>query len=409
MGKNSYRRRLTLGLGLLLFVVIGLWWWQQRAASVTAVPPSLLPLLSETTSEAFARATEPGAIEFPRDLGPHNEYQTEWWYYTGNLRGEDGRQEGGRQEDGREFGYQLTFFRRALGPELGDNSSESPISNLQSPQSNWRTNQIYLAHFTISDVANGDFYQQERFSRGAAGLAGAQAEPYRVWLEDWTAEEIAPGVVRLTAVTNEVALTLDLTQSLPPILHGDAGLSQKGPEPGNASYYYSFVQQPTEGTLRIGKESFTVSGFSWKDHEYSTSALTRDTVGWDWFSVQLEDGTAVMLVQIRELEGTASPYSSGTFVAADGTTAPLTANEFAIEVTDSWQSPTTGGEYPAGWLIHIPSLELELTAVPLLPNQELIGSTIYWEGAVAYEGTLAGEPVTGRGYVELTGYVNSEQ
>jgi predicted secreted hydrolase len=401
-------RRLTLGLVLLFLLVIGLWWWQRQAKLATAVPPSLLPLLSETTSEGFARATEPGAIDFPRDLGPHNEYQTEWWYYTGNLQANDGR----------EFGYQLTFFRRALGPEIGDSrleitdDNQSSISNLQSPQSNWRTNQIYLAHFTVSDIENGDFYQQERFSRGAAGLAGAQAEPYRVWLEDWTAEEITPGVVRLTAVTNQVALSLDLSQTLPPVLHGNAGLSQKGPEPGNASYYYSFVQQPTEGTLRIGDETFAVSGLSWKDHEYSTSALTRDAAGWDWFSAQLDDGSALMLGQIRQADAVASPYAAGTFIAADGdeddgTTTPLTAADIQIEVTDSWQSPTSGARYPAGWLIRIPSLELVLTAVPLLPNQELISSTIYWEGAVAYEGTLAGEPVTGRGYVELTGYVGN--
>lgn len=378
------KRWLLLGV-IVSAVAVGLWWWQASSRPATAVSASITSLLAGENTAGFARATEPGGLQFPRDLGAHEAYQTEWWYYTGNLRAADGR----------EFGYQFTIFRRALTPEPPADDSE------------WRSHQVYFAHFTISDIARGRFYQQEKFSRGGAGLAGARAAPYRVWIEDWAVAETAPGVVQISAQTGEVALDVALTQTLPPMLQGEAGLSQKGPEPGNASYYYSLVQQPTNGTLRLGEETVAVSGISWKDHEYSTSALAPDAVGWDWFSVQLENGTALMLVQIRQAGGGVSPFSAGAFVAAGGTTTPLAAGDFSLEVTDTWRSPVSGAEYPAGWEIRVPALDLTLTAVPLMPNQELTVSTVYWEGAVAYEGRLAGEPVSGRGYVELTGYATT--
>lgn len=381
------RRLIFAAVVLLLVAGFGFWWWQQAAQTTTAVSASLASLVADEDISGYARAIEPGGIIFPRDMGAHEAYQTEWWYYTGNLTAVDGR----------EFGYQFTIFRRALTPPtLTDEST-----------SQWRTNQVYFAHFTVSDIEGGQFYQHERFSRGAAGLAGAQAEPYRVWIEDWSATELSPGVVRLTANSEDVALDIELRQSLPPILQGDAGLSQKGPDPGNASYYYSLVQQPTVGSIRLGDEVVEVAGVSWKDHEYSTNALSSDVVGWDWFSVQLEDGSALMMVQIRQEDGTISPFSAGTFVAADGSVRPLTATDMEITVTDNWRSPTSGAEYPAGWQIRIPALGVDLTAVPLMPNQELNLSTTYWEGAVGYEGTLAGQPITGRGYVELTGYAGS--
>ena len=178
---------------------------------------------------------------------------------------------------------------------------------------------------------------------------------------------------------------------------------------GNASYYYSFVQQPTSGSVTIGNETLSVSGISWKDHEYSTSALSGDAVGWDWFSVQLDDGSALMLGQLRNADGSLSPFSAGTFRSADGSTRPLTSSEFEITVTNTWTSETSGAEYPAGWEIDVPVIGLELTAVPLMHNQELNLSTTYWEGAVAYEGILAGSDVSGRGYIELTGYAGSMQ
>ncbi|WP_420644015.1 lipocalin-like domain-containing protein [Candidatus Leptofilum sp.] len=377
-----------LSIILIIFVLLvfgGLAWWNYGAGSATAVAEATFLQVAEDTTD-FARATEPNNIQFPRDLGPHDDYQTEWWYYTGNL--DDG--------NGRQFGYQFTIFRRALTPELVEDAA-----------SDWRSNQVYLAHFTVSDVANEAFYPHERFSRGAAGLAGAQAVPYRVWLEDWSVEELPSGEVRLLADGGDVALDLLLTQTLPPVLHGDGGLSPKGPEPGNASYYYSQVRQETRGTVRVGDEMIDVTGLSWKDHEYSTSALSEGAIGWDWFSMQFDNGSSLMFFQIRRDDGNLEPYSSGSFIAADGTVTHLSVDDWSLEVLDEWTSPTSGATYPAGWQIEIESLDLALEGRPLMLNQELNVSTVYWEGATAFNGTLAGQPVSGLGYVEMTGYFAS--
>ncbi len=322
---------------------------------------------------------------FPEDFGPHNDYQTEWWYYTGNLK----------TEDDRPFGFQLTFFRQAI----------SPTTATESASSAWRTHQIYSAHFTVSDLADKGFYVDERFSRSAIGLAGAEAMPYRVWLNDWSATELEPGVVRLQAQSEEVAIDLTVQQTRPPVLQGDRGLSIKGLEPGNASYYYSLVQQPTAGTVTIQGKSFPVQGKTWTDHEYSTSALTAGTVGWDWFSIQLEDGSALMLYQLRHEDGTPEITSAGTFVSASGETTHLNHDDWTIRVLKTWKSPRSKAVYPAQWQIRIPRLDLVLEGRSLLADQELNTSTAtYWEGATTFEGTRQDQPIRGEGYVELTGY-----
>lgn len=355
---------------------------------------SLESLPAISSSESFARATQPGAVEFPRDLGPHDDYQTEWWYYTGNLA----------TADGRPFGFQFTIFRRALAPPLETGFlPKNPVSE----PSGWRTEQVYLAHFAIADIGAGQFYPAERFSRGAAGLAGAQAEPYRVWLEDWSVEEIAPGQVRLRAQTDEAALDLILNETLPPVLHGDGGLSPKGPEPGNASYYYSIVQQQAAGTVTAGGRTYDVTGRAWKDHEWSTSALSDGAIGWDWISLQLDNGGALMLFEIRREDGTLEATSAGSYITPDGEVQHLSLGDWTLEVTDTWTSPTSGAEYPAGWRITVPSVGLELTGRPQMANQELNVSTVYWEGAVDFTGMLDGAPVNAEGYIEMTGYAGS--
>ena len=401
-------RRVAVPLLLFIIAVLAYLWWRSGA---TAGEPraSLIPLLAGENISGYTRATEPDAIAFPRDLGPHDDYQTEWWYYTGNL--ETG--------DGRPFGFQLTFFRRALSPtqleshlcpeNKDDQAITSVPSALCSTPSAWRTNQVYLAHFTISDVDGQSFYPSERFSRGAAGLAGARSEPYRVWLEDWYAEEQEDGRVRLFARSDDVALDLLLTETLPPILHGDGGLSPKGPEPGNASYYYSLIQQDALGTIRIKGDEYAVSGRAWMDHEYSTSALSPGAVGWDWFSLQFDDGSGLMFFQIRRdggagEDGQIDPASSATFIFPNRETQTLKNDAWQLEVLDHWTSPHSGARYPAGWRLTIPELDLELTGRPLLADQELNVSTIYWEGTTVFEGRRDGRPVRARGYVELTGY-----
>ncbi len=258
----------------------------------------------------------------------------------------------------------------------------------------------------MSDIQNQDFYPQERFSRGAAGLAGAQAEPYRIWLDDWSIETAGPGQVQLQAQGEEVSVDLTLALTTP-VLQGDRGYSVKGPEPGNASYYYSMVQQPTEGTVTVQRESYPVSGKSWTDHEYSTSALSDGTQGWDWFSLELEDGSALMLYGLRTANNATTPESNGTYISADGKVQHLNREDFEINVLERWTSPKTKAKYPSKWDVSIPKLGIKAQVIPSMNNQELVLSTTYWEGAVELSGTHAQQPIAGKGYVEMTGYQQS--
>jgi predicted secreted hydrolase len=293
----------------------------------------------------------------------------------------------------------LTFFRRAI-PQSDKNQKSEPIEE----GSRWHSDQIYMAHFTISDIREDHFFASERFSRGALGLAGAKSDPYKVWLGDWVVEEKKESLVSLSARSEEVGIRLNLEQRLPPIIHGIDGLSQKGPEPGNASYYYSIVGQYASGEVVIGDSTYQVVGEVWKDHEYSTSALGDDAVGWDWFSIQLDDGSALMFFEIRRKDGSLEPFSSGTYIDSQGNSWSLGLGDWQVDILDQWTSPSSGATYPAAWAISIPAHDLSLTGRPMMADQELNLSTTYWEGAVAFEGTVKGQPVTARGYIELTGY-----
>lgn len=334
--------------------------------------------------EGFTRADGSLAVEFPRDFGAHPDFRTEWWYYTGNLD----------TADGRHFGYELTFFRVSMLPP------DQAFPRVSS----WATNQVYMAHLALTDVAAERFYAVQRYSRGAVDLAGAEASPYQVWLEDWSVEQIGDGQYLLHAQNESLALDLELSDAKGPVLHGRAGYSQKGPEQGNASYYYSQTRLETQGTIQIDGESFQVSGFSWKDHEYSTSVMSAGQVGWDWFAIQLDDGYELMLYQIRRDDGSIDPFSSGTLVAPDGAATALAKDDFIIQALGSWNSPHSGGDYPMGWRISVPSSNLEIELQPYLLDQELNLSTIYWEGAINITGTHTGSLVHGSGYVEMTGY-----
>ena len=281
--------------------------------------------------------------------------------------------------------------------------------NVRRANSDWTADQVYMGHFALSDVAGRRYQAFERFSREGAGLAGAQAAPFQVWLEDWQVQELAPGVTRLQAAAGDVAVDLTLTDLKGPVLHGQAGYSQKGPDPGNASIYSSFTRLQTDGAVVVGDTSFPVQGLSWQDHEYSTSALAENQIGWDWFALQLDDDSELKVFQIRQDDGSIDPYSAGSFVQPSGQLLPLTRDDFSIEVTDRWQSPRSGAEYPAGWIVSVPSLDLRLVVEPYLADQELNVSYSYWEGAVRFTGERAGQPVAGNGYVELTGYAGSMQ
>jgi len=363
---------------------------------------------AEVDLSGYAQAIEPWAWQFPRDYGAHPDFQTEWWYYTGNLQ----------TEAGRRFGYQFTIFRRAITPADLSTGSE------------WRTGQVYMAHFTLSDIEGQRFFHDERYSRGGADLAGAQPVygepdtydlPYRVWLEDWQVmgQNEASTLVTMQAQsvyggeTTPFAIDLTLEQIKPPALQGDDGLSPKSDEPGNASYYYSLSRLLTDGTIRIGDETFSVRGNTWMDHEYSTSALGGGALGWDWFGLILDgDDYAdheLMIGQIRLTDGGKEPAFGGMMVYPDGSTRYLPASAFTIEDSATWESPHTGAIYPAGWTITIDAAALDraddftINVTPLQPDQELhSGDIAYWEGAVSVSGTASGY-----GYAELTGYVDT--
>lgn len=379
-----WKRLLTLTLVAAL--AVGGFWYATRPPQVPARPPLTGPAADIT---GFARAVAPQDFAFPRDHGPHFDYQTEWWYYTGNLAAASGER----------FGYQLTFFRRGLTP-----GAPSAAGGLF-------TNQIYFAHFALTDVAGGRHRGVERFSRGAGGLAGATGEPFSVWLEDWRADALnADGsAMRLTARDGDLALELDLRAVKPIVAHGDRGLSPKSDQPGNASYYLSYTRMATEGRVTAGGRTLAVTGESWFDHEWSTSALGPNGLGWDWFSLQLSDGRELMFFQIRRDDGGIEAVSGGTLIEPDGSTVRLPAEAVQITVRGTWTSPATGGEYPARWTIRIPSEGIELDVEPWLPAQEMTLTFAYWEGAVRVSGVSGGAAVTGAGYVEMTGYVGSMQ
>ena len=338
----------------------------------------------------FARATAPRRFSFPADLGPHPEFRTEWWYYTGNLE----------TAAGRHFGFQLTFFRTALAPP--GVAARAPA---RAPSA-WSSRQLYLAHFALTDTAGRRFHAWSRLDREALGLAGARAAPFRVWLTDWSAEsEAVDGrPVRLRAAEGDVAIDLVLASDKPVALQGDRGLSRKGPEPDNASFYYSLSRMSARGTVRAGGELLAVSGLAWMDREWSTSALGPDLVGWDWLALQLDDGRDVMVYRLRRRDGAADPHSAGALIAADGVTRTLTPDEVTLDALDHWTSPRSRVRYPSRWRLAIPGAALSLEITPRLADQELIVGTRYWEGAVLVQGTAAGRPIAGRGYVELVGY-----
>jgi predicted secreted hydrolase len=376
-------RKLALAVLVLAAVITGglLLVNRPRGEAVSA-EAVLLPIIT-TDLAGYDRAIGPYHWLFPKDYGPHPAFQTEWWYYTGNLA----------TASGRRFGYQFTVFRRTVAPTAPASDSE------------WRTNQLYMAHFAITDVETQQFFQAQRFSRGGAGLAGATTDPqYHVWVEDWAVGAL-DGTARLTHITaanGPVALDLQLQQIKPPALQGDNGLSPKSAVPGNASYYYSLSRLITTGTVTVDGHTYAASGTSWMDHEFSTSALGSDTQGWDWFGLHLDDNRELMVGRIRRADGGHEPAFSGLLVLPDGRTKGLKSDDFTIDVTDTWTSPHTGATYPARWNITIDVGEtqpLRLTLEPLVSDQELLEGIVYWEGAVRITGD-----VPGYGYAELTGY-----
>lgn len=344
---------------------------------------------SGATSE-WKQAAGPREWSFPRDHGAHPEFRTEWWYFTGNLKNSGGRQ----------YGYQLTFFRQGLA--LSASRPENP----------WSIRDVYLAHFAIVDGSSGQFWHYDQASRSGPGLAGAEVGIMDVWTLAWSAK-MAGTTIRLTARQGKMALSLELSPRKPKIFHGENGLSMKGSHPGQASYYYSFTNLATRGTIQtpLAPQPEDVTGTSWFDQEFGSNVLSADQVGWDWFGIHLSDGRDIMLFHLRKKDGTIEPASSGTIIERNGTSRHIHKTDFTLGVLSQWKSQKSGGTYPAQWRIAIPSAQIDITLSPITANQELVtrSSTgvTYWEGSIMGKGMSRGSPVTVEGYAELTGYTGS--
>ncbi len=369
------------------------------AASSAPVTGSVELPAATTDASAFSRALSVRDMRWPDDHGAHDDYLLEWWYYTGNVT----------DASGRPFGYQLTVFRRALAPP-------DPALSTPAAQAGMSFSQLYFAHFALSDIQASQHYAFERFSRGAGGLAGAQAKPFRAWVQSWTIDEgqdarpiDAAGRVRLKAAEGGVAIDLETTPDKPLVLQADRGLSPKSAEPGNASYYYSFTRLRTQGRISIGSQQFEVSGASWMDHEWSTSLLGDNAEGWDWLALQMDDQRELLIAQVRSKGG--QPQDSfmalATLIGADGTPRTLKRDEVTFEAVERWTSPQTGARYPTRWRVAIPSASLALDVRTRFDDQEANLTTLYYEGTVAATGTADGKPVSGVGYLEMTGYAAS--
>lgn len=335
----------------------------------------------------FAVAKPGYQYAFPRDHAAHPAFQTEWWYYTGHLT----------DAAGNAYGFQLTLFRHALKPYDPENSREVGVSD-----------QLLFGHAAVTDESNGTFRYREVISRGSRiDDAGARADVYRTWIDDWVVEGLGR-FHHLQALTDSLSINLIFEPRKQPVVHGVNGISRKGEGMSNASHYYSMTRASVEGVLLDEHGAKEVRGEAWLDREWSTSALAQNQVGWDWFSMQLDTGEELMLYQMRRSDGTQDPHSSGTFVASDGSAEHLEPSDFRVKPTRTWKSTSSGAVYPAEWTIEVPSRQLSIRVRPTVADQELrteeSSRITYWEGSVKVDGTQRGQSVRGRGYVELTGY-----
>lgn len=379
-------RRLSLVVILAVVLLGGLTLW---LGPVSQPPPGepleVSELLGEPADPGFQRASRPGGIRFPRDFGARSNYRNGWWYYTGNLQ----------TDDGRPFGFQLTFFRFSLFPASVALDSE------------WNSGQIYMAHFAITDPRGSGHRAVERLSRPAAGLAGSRSTPYRIWLEDWEAVAAGEGFFpqRLRARDSGAGMHLDLQLEggRGPWLQGDGGLSVKGPEPGNASHYFSFTRIPTRGRIELDGQVYQVTGLAWFDREWSTSSLGTGVKGWDWFALHLDDGRDLMFYSLRRQDGSSTSYSSGSLMSHQGRWTFLGPGDVSLQPLDWWDSQETGIRYPVVWSLAVPRHGLDLRVSAVTDAQEQRLSVVYWEGGVEVLNETTGQRA-GQGYLEMTGY-----
>ena len=343
----------------------------------------------------YAVADAPRVFDFPADHGPHPDFRSEWWYLVVHLR----------DAEGERFGVQFTLFRQALAPPRSAAEAHAAGESGVDPDvSQWRTRQVWMAHMALTDPMAGH-QASERFARGALGLAGAEAEPFAAWLEDWRlAAEGGDGMfplrlrARVTDVPEPFEVDLRLTDGRGPVLQGEDGLSQKSAREGNASYYYSFTRMNAVGTIRVQGREVEVEGLGWIDREWSTSALDPGQVGWDWFALHLDDGRDLMIYRIRRDDGSVDPASAGVLVEADGSSRRLTPDDWALRPEGHW-TDETGARWPVRWRLEIPLAGIDGRVEARRQDQLNRLSVRYWEGQVCLDG-----PVPACGYLEMTGY-----
>ncbi len=385
------RKTTVIFVCTILVVTTGIW---LAASPPDALedqqPPDTSPLgdmLQGNSDHQFESATEIRPLEFPQDHGPHPAFQTEWWYFTGNLTNEVGAR----------YGYQFTIFRRALSREQPDLNSD------------WATNQVYLAHVGITDVETDTYLVDEMLSRAVLDLAGAKATPFSVWVGNWVANGLpgeCQGCLNLSikVETQDFAFDLELKSVKPVVLQGEQGLSRKSDTPGNASYYYSLTRLHTTGEITIRGSTEAVSGSSWMDHEWFSSVLNSEQAGWDWFSLQFNDQRELMLFQIRPIDLEQQPFKYGILVQPGGGTQVLNADEIVLNPIRKWQSESSQAQYPVHWQVNLPEMEVMLDVEAMVDRQERDASFRYWEGAVSVRGHQGTQPIAGLGYLEMTGY-----
>ncbi len=383
----------SLGLVLIaapLLLLLGSCQRHSPPGNAPALQVDRLSVLRDRAPPGFALAERPRRFEFPQDHRPHPLFRHEWWYFTGQLQ----------DAAGATFGFELTVFRLALRPP-------DPAVAVQP---GWQARQVYAAHFAITDLDRGRFFNATRYARDALGLAGAGAQPFALHVADWSVIQAPGGAAlhwQLQAADGDYQLQLDLSSDQPPVLNGAAGLSRKADTPGAASYYYSMPHLTALGHVTRQGVAMPVSGLAWLDREWGSGALGPNQQGWDWFALELSDGGALMFYALRDRDGQRDAHSAGTFVAADGRATPLANDDVQITVQRQWTSPR-GGRYPAQWTLRVRSLDLQLQVAPLLADQELATEPRYWEGAVRASGQQRGAAVAAQGYVELVGYAQAQ-
>jgi predicted secreted hydrolase len=331
----------------------------------------------------FRFATPGYHFQFPRDYFNHPDYQTEWWYYSGNLT----------TKQGRAFGFELALFRLGVAP--------GPRKRV------WQVNNVYMAHVALSDLSGRHFLYDERVNRAGPGIAGVSQCQQRVWNGNWQIQWRGD-TQQLQAVTDEFSIELTLEPEKALVLNGHNGFSQKAPGAGNASNYFSFTRLETKGNIVLRGRQYQVAGTSWMDHEFSTTPKDSPVAGWDWLAIQLNNDTELMLYRVRLNHGIVSPDSSGTYTDTKGAGHYLSIHDFKLLPGQTWTSPRGHARYPVEWRIAIPSIQLRLEVTTPLKDQELVTNNsyapTYWEGAIRIKGDEAGKAVEGAGYLEMTGY-----